>query len=346
VAVANHQEVEMPTLRLVPASGAPAVEVAKESSLVGRETGCDVVVADGSVSRRHARIERRGEDFFVIDQASANGTFLDSQKVGEAVLKHGQDLRLGAVHFRVEITGQSKGDEIDATVVHAVLTPPPVAPAAPAPPAPPTPPAQAAVAPPPPKTEVPPVAPKPTPAPPPPPPPPPPPATPRKEPLRPTRPDGGAAAPAPKKRGPAFWLTSGCCGCLTLLLLLALGVIGVVGYATRDAAAVVRTQLGLLKAGDLDGAYQAMSTSYRGGYSREEFEQIVAAHPSLRDNAESSFLNRSRSNGIVTLSGSLTASTGETEKVVYQLVFEDGGWKIASLRFEGDDIRVPDLQTE
>ena len=92
----------MATLRLVPGSG-PPIEVSKDEALVGRDPGCDVVVPDGSVSRRHAKIQRRGEGFTVVDQGSANGTFIDSQRVAEVTLKNGQELRFGAVSFTVEI---------------------------------------------------------------------------------------------------------------------------------------------------------------------------------------------------------------------------------------------------
>ena len=38
-----------------------------------------------------------------MDQGSANGTFLDSQRVAEAILRTGQELRFGAVSFKVEM---------------------------------------------------------------------------------------------------------------------------------------------------------------------------------------------------------------------------------------------------
>jgi pSer/pThr/pTyr-binding forkhead associated (FHA) protein len=126
----------MATLRLVPlapASGLP-VEVKGDMALVGREPGCDVLVSDGSVSRKHARLEKRGSGWTVVDQGSANGTFLDSQRVAEAAIKSGQEIRFGAIAFRVEF--ESDEDLIatmmatpspDATVVapaQMVPTPP------------------------------------------------------------------------------------------------------------------------------------------------------------------------------------------------------------------------------
>src|SRR5689334_22705742 len=120
----------MPPLRLVPATGA-AVEVDSDTALVGRDPTCDVVVADGSVSRRHARLERRGEEWAVVDQGSANGTFLDSQRVIESTLRTGQELRFGAISYRVEIEAEEGATIVSAgmpeiTVIQSgPLVPPP-----------------------------------------------------------------------------------------------------------------------------------------------------------------------------------------------------------------------------
>jgi predicted component of type VI protein secretion system len=61
----------------------------------------DFVLNDPSVSRRHAIVERRGAFWVVLDQQSANGTWIDDRRVTEAALAQGQRLRLGAVAFTV-----------------------------------------------------------------------------------------------------------------------------------------------------------------------------------------------------------------------------------------------------
>ena len=76
--------------------------------MVGREPTCDVVVSDGSVSRKHAILERRGDGWAIVDQGSANGTFVDSQRVTDVALRNGQELRFGAMAFRVEIEGDDE----------------------------------------------------------------------------------------------------------------------------------------------------------------------------------------------------------------------------------------------
>src|SRR5262245_65092615 len=92
----------MGTLRLL-RHGGPPVEVDADRALVGRDPSCDVVLDDKSVSRRHASLERRGEAWAVVDQGSANGTFVDGEPVREAPLRDGQELRLGMIALRVEI---------------------------------------------------------------------------------------------------------------------------------------------------------------------------------------------------------------------------------------------------
>jgi pSer/pThr/pTyr-binding forkhead associated (FHA) protein len=45
--------------------------------VIGRDEGNDVVLDDASVSKRHARLERRGDELWIVDDGSTNGVFLD-----------------------------------------------------------------------------------------------------------------------------------------------------------------------------------------------------------------------------------------------------------------------------
>jgi pSer/pThr/pTyr-binding forkhead associated (FHA) protein len=83
--------------------GAPPLEVTNDRVLVGRDPSCDMVIEDKSVSRRHAYFERRGAGWAIVDQGSANGTFINGAQVMDAELQDGQELRLGMVPLRVEM---------------------------------------------------------------------------------------------------------------------------------------------------------------------------------------------------------------------------------------------------
>ena len=52
--------------------------------VVGRDAEAGIVLADASVSARHATIERRQGAWLVIDLGSTNGTFVDGRRVGRA----------------------------------------------------------------------------------------------------------------------------------------------------------------------------------------------------------------------------------------------------------------------
>lgn len=69
----------------------------EKSSLLtmGRDTGSDVVVDDRKASRHHARIERRGDKYIIIDQ-STNGTYLAPKGEKEILLRREEVLLHGA----------------------------------------------------------------------------------------------------------------------------------------------------------------------------------------------------------------------------------------------------------
>jgi len=113
----------MNILRLIPDGGGPAVEIDQDLSRVGRDSGSDIHLRDASVSRQHAEIERREDDWSIVDLNSGNGTRLDGERIHEATLLPGQKLHIGNLCFRVEIDRGTDG----ATMMlgrSPLLTPP------------------------------------------------------------------------------------------------------------------------------------------------------------------------------------------------------------------------------
>jgi len=74
---------------------------------LGRDFGNTVVLEGDSVSRRHARIELRGNRHWVIDNRSTNGTYLNDKLVAEAeVLTSGDFVKIGDAIFKY-LTGDN-----------------------------------------------------------------------------------------------------------------------------------------------------------------------------------------------------------------------------------------------
>jgi hypothetical protein len=68
---------------------------------LGRSPDNDVILRDPATSGHHARLERRGEQFWIVDLGSTNGTFVNGESVQEKQLNPGDRLTIGqnSVHF-------------------------------------------------------------------------------------------------------------------------------------------------------------------------------------------------------------------------------------------------------
>ena len=65
-----------------------------EPVIIGRETAVEVCLADSAVSRRHSKIELNGDQFWISDLQSLNGTFVNDVPVKQRQLNHDTRARL------------------------------------------------------------------------------------------------------------------------------------------------------------------------------------------------------------------------------------------------------------
>lgn len=69
--------------------------VSEEVTRIGRHPDSDLFLDDVTVSRRHAEVRRRDGRFTLRDVGSLNGTYVNSERVEEAALENGDEVRIG-----------------------------------------------------------------------------------------------------------------------------------------------------------------------------------------------------------------------------------------------------------
>jgi hypothetical protein len=61
----------------------------------GRHPDSDIFLDDITVSRRHAEVVKSGDGYRVRDVGSLNGTYLNRERIDEAVLANGDEVQIG-----------------------------------------------------------------------------------------------------------------------------------------------------------------------------------------------------------------------------------------------------------
>ena len=84
-------------LRLTCPMFAPRVySLTDDKITIGRSSGCTIAINDRYLSRQHAEITRVGDEWFVADSGSVNGTSLNGQPLRErSPLKPGDRITIG-----------------------------------------------------------------------------------------------------------------------------------------------------------------------------------------------------------------------------------------------------------
>lgn len=71
-------------------------ELRQDRMTIGRSGESDMVLDDSAVSRVHAIVlHDAAGDYRICDQDSTNGTYVNNQRIGEHVLKDGDEIEIG-----------------------------------------------------------------------------------------------------------------------------------------------------------------------------------------------------------------------------------------------------------
>jgi serine phosphatase RsbU (regulator of sigma subunit) len=93
------------------------------STVLGRDASCEVVLADSEVSKRHARISRKDDGFFIEDLQSTNGTKVgDRSLTGIKRLEPGDLIEIGSTLLALEsdpiiLSAVDTSSQTDAEIV-------------------------------------------------------------------------------------------------------------------------------------------------------------------------------------------------------------------------------------
>lgn len=78
------------------------VVIGGNAIVIGRSKDCDVPLADGNVSRRHAELGRSEEGFVLRDLDSTNGTMVNGRRIRSATIGAGDEITIGMSTLRIE----------------------------------------------------------------------------------------------------------------------------------------------------------------------------------------------------------------------------------------------------
>jgi FHA domain/Domain of unknown function (DUF1707) len=78
-----------------------ATDLVRARLTIGRSSHCHLVLADDTVSRRHAELRADDGRWLLRDLGSSNGTWVNGRRVVEAEVRPGDVVQLGAYELRL-----------------------------------------------------------------------------------------------------------------------------------------------------------------------------------------------------------------------------------------------------
>ncbi len=75
------------------------IDIDKHLMTVGRNPDCDIVVDNLTISSNHATISNEGGLFYITDNNSTNGTFVNDMKISKSIINNKDTIRVGIAIF-------------------------------------------------------------------------------------------------------------------------------------------------------------------------------------------------------------------------------------------------------
>lgn len=102
------------------------VQLTKDRTTLGRRPYNDIVIDNLAVSGEHAVLQLTGNDVFLEDLNSTNGTYVNGKAVKKQLLQNNDTVEIGK--YKIKFINEAPGATFDKTVImKAGMVPPPVA---------------------------------------------------------------------------------------------------------------------------------------------------------------------------------------------------------------------------
>ena len=79
------------------------VDLSQEWFVIGRGREANLILAEPTISRAHAAVGFDGDDYFLRDLGSTNGSFVNGQQEREVVLSDCDEVQMGRLRLRVSL---------------------------------------------------------------------------------------------------------------------------------------------------------------------------------------------------------------------------------------------------
>lgn len=98
------------------------IPLTRESFLIGRDPSCQLRPKATSVSELHCFLSRRGDQLFVANRDSPNGTLVNGLRLDqEQELHDGDVLQIGPLSFSVKLIAAESIERLDETSIAEML---------------------------------------------------------------------------------------------------------------------------------------------------------------------------------------------------------------------------------
>jgi len=91
------------------------VQLTKERTTLGRRPYNDVVIDNLAVSGEHAAVQMMGDEVFLEDLNSTNGTYVNGKVIKRQQLHHGDTIEVGK--YKIQFISELEGERFDKTMV-------------------------------------------------------------------------------------------------------------------------------------------------------------------------------------------------------------------------------------